>query len=193
MDRTGPHMLERAACRRRVDRGAARTYVGTMRRGTRRPSWAISLIGACWLGLATACTAPVQPSLPGLSTPQHKVAAAAVGADSTAHSLQADTFMRSVAMRDGALGWRQLCPDLQRVVTENAMRLQADSQKAAEVGRIARLAIDFVGGRTLNGGTQIRFYVLTADMTDGSAASRVYIVRSQPAGCVEAVQVEDER
>ncbi|HKF19567.1 MAG TPA: hypothetical protein VKF14_20580 [Candidatus Dormibacteraeota bacterium] len=117
----------------------------------------------------------------------------AAGDGSKSHPVQSDTFMRSIALRDGALGWRQLCPDLQKLVTENAMRVQADTQKAAEVGRIAKLGIDFVGSRSLRGGTQIRVYVLTADMTDGSAASRVYIVRSEPAGCVEDVQVEDER
>jgi len=152
------------------------------------------LIGASLLGLAvTGCAPPWQLGLPHRSASQPRVAAAMAGAGSRARSLQSDTFMRSVALRDGALGWRQLCPDLQRVVTENAMRNQAESQKAAEVGRVARLAIDFVGSRSLRSGTSIRFYVLTADLTDGSASSRVFIVRSRPAGCVEDVQVEDER
>lgn len=165
-----------------------------MCRGTHRPIWCLFLIGAGVLGLAvTSCAPPGQLDLPGRPSNHQRVTVTAAGDASKSHSAQADTFMRSVALRDGALGWRQLCPDLQKLVTENAMRVQADTQKAAEVGRISKLGIDFVGSRSLRGGTQIRFYVLTADMTDGSAASRVYIVRSQAAGCVEDVQVEDER
>src|SRR5262249_13680956 len=165
-----------------------------MGRGTHRPIRCLFLIGASVLGLAVAgCASPRELGLPGRPADHQKVTVTTSGDTGTSRSVQSDTFMRSVALRDGALGWRQLCPDLQKLVTENAMRVQADTQKAAEVGRIAKLGIDFVGGRSLRGGTQIRFYVLTADMTDGSAASRVYIVRSQPAGCVEDVQVEDER
>ena len=165
-----------------------------MCRRRHRPTWSVSLIGATLLGLTVSgCTQPWQIGLTERSAQRQKVVVATPGAGSKARSLQSDTFMRSVALRDGELGWRQLCPDLQRVVTESAMRNQADSQKAAEVGRVARLGIDFVGSRSLRGGTSIRFYVLTADMTDGSASSRVFIVRSRPAGCVEDVQVEDER
>lgn len=165
-----------------------------MCRRTRRPIWCILLIGASLLGLtASGCTPPWHLVLRDRTAPGQKVVVATPGAASKARSLQSDTFMRSVALRDGELGWRQLCPDLQGVVTESAMRNQADSQKAAEVGRVARLGIDFVGSRSLRSGTSIRFYVLTADMTDGSASSRVFIVRSRPAGCVEDVQVEDER
>jgi len=165
-----------------------------MCRGTHRPIRCLFLIGASVLGLTVAgCASPREFGLPGRPANHQKVTVTTPGDSGTPHSVQSDTFMRSVALRDGALGWRQLCPDLQKLVTENAMRVQADTQKAAEVGRIAKLGIDFVGSRSLRGGTQIRFYVLTADMTDGSAASRVYIVRSQPAGCVEDVQVEDER
>jgi len=165
-----------------------------MGRGTHRPVWCLFLIGASVLGLAAAgCAPPGQFGLPERQSNHQKVTVTAAGDSGKSRSAQADTFMRSVALRDGALGWRQLCPDLQKLVTESAMRTQAETQKAAEVGRIARFGIDYVGSRSLRGGTQIRFYVLTADMTDGSAASRVYIVRSQPAGCVEDVQVEDER
>jgi len=165
-----------------------------MCRGTHRPIWCLFLIGASVLGLAVAsCAPPGRFDLPGRPSEHPKVTVTAAGDGSKSHPVQSDTFMRSIALRDGALGWRQLCPDLQKLVTENAMRVQADTQKAAEVGRIAKLGIDFVGSRSLRGGTQIRVYVLTADMTDGSAASRVYIVRSEPAGCVEDVQVEDER
>ncbi|HKF74574.1 MAG TPA: hypothetical protein VKF59_00395 [Candidatus Dormibacteraeota bacterium] len=165
-----------------------------MCRDTHRLVRCIPLIGAGLLGLAVAGCGPVgQLRLPVPVSSAGREPAPSTAVGGATHGRQSDTFMRSVALRDGALGWRQLCPDLQKVVTEKAMRSQADSQRAAEVGRIARLGIDFVGGRSLRGGTQIRFYVLTADMTDGSAASRVYIVRSQPTGCVEDVQVEDEQ
>ena len=159
---------------------------------TQRPTRAIWLIGAILLGLAvTGCAYP-RPGLP-VQAAHHKIASAA-GMGSQAHSKPSDTFMRSVASRDGALGWRQLCPELQRIVTEKAMRNQADNQKAAELGRIARLGIDFVGSRSLRSGSEIRVYVVTASMTDGSALSRVYIVNArQPSGCVADVQVEDER
>lgn len=141
--------------------------------------------------LAAGCAAPGLPGAQLGQHPQQGSATLGAGARGTSRDLPADEFMRSVAARDGALGWRQLCPQLQRVVTQSMMRAQANGQKAAEAGRVARIRVDFVGSRPLGPQGQVRFYMLTADMRDGSAASRVYIVRTLAAGCVNDVQVDD--
>jgi hypothetical protein len=152
------------------------------------------LVAASWLPfLVAACTLPSQPRMP--VRPPHQNTTALGPHDrndrSRSRPLPADEFMHSVAARDGALGWRQLCPQLQRVVTRDTMRAQAEGQKTAEAGHVAKIQVDFVGSRPLRPAEQIRFYMLTADMADGSAASRVYIVRTQGAGCVDGVQVDD--
>src|SRR5262245_33128094 len=149
------------------------------------------LIAASWLPvLMVGCGLPGQPG--AALRPVAPERGSGLGGHSTgSHPLPADEFMHSVAARDGALGWRQLCPQLQRMVTQETMRTQADGQRTAEAGRVARIRVDFVGSRTLRPAGQIRFYMLTADMADGSAASRVYIVRTRATGCVDGVQVDD--
>jgi hypothetical protein len=96
--------------------------------------------------------------------------------------------MHSVETRDGALGWRQLCPDLQSQVSQDALKTEANAQKAAEVGKVRHLRSDFVGGRALASGGQVRFYLMTADLTNGSEAFRGYVLRTQADGCVHDIQ-----
>jgi hypothetical protein len=101
---------------------------------------------------------------------------------------RADAFMHSVEIRDGALGWRQLCPDVQAQVSQEALRSQADAQKAAETGKVRRLRFDFVGSRAVGSTGQVRFYLVTAEFSDGSEAFRTYVLRTQADGCVHDVQ-----
>jgi hypothetical protein len=99
--------------------------------------------------------------------------------------------MRSVEVRDGALGWRQLCPDLQNQIPETAVKSAANAQKAAEVGRVRSLRSDPVGMRKLRSGDQLRLYLLTADMVGGAQASRLYVLHTRADGCVHDVQSQD--
>jgi hypothetical protein len=103
----------------------------------------------------------------------------------------ADLFMRSVEVSDGALGWRQLCPDLQSQVPETAVRSAANAQKAAEAGRVRYLRSDLVGMRKLKSGEQLRLYLLTAELVGGAQASRVYVLHTRAGGCVHDVQTQD--
>lgn len=137
------------------------------------------------------CALPNQPGALVRPPTQHRTSPPAGGGRVNPHDLPADEFMHSVALRDGALGWRQLCPPLQKAVTQEAMRSEADGQRAAEAGHVHRIRVDFVGSRPMPPEGQIRFYMLVAEMADGSAASRVYILRTQRAGCVADVVVED--
>jgi hypothetical protein len=104
---------------------------------------------------------------------------------------RADLFMHSVEIGDGALGWQQLCPDLQKSVSREALKAEANAQKAAESGNVRRLRSELIGARVLKHAGQVRFYLLTADLSDGSEAFRSYVLRVQMDGCVYDVQSAD--
>ncbi len=99
--------------------------------------------------------------------------------------------MHSVETGDGVLGWQQLCPELQKNVSREALKVEANAQKAAQVGNIRRIRYDLVGTRPLKPAGQVRFYLLTADLNDGSEAFRSYVLRVQLDGCVYDVQSVD--
>jgi hypothetical protein len=104
---------------------------------------------------------------------------------------RADLFMHSVEIGDGALGWQQLCPDLQKNISRDTLKAEANAQKAAEAGNVRRLRAELVGARALKRAGQVRFYLLTADLNDGSEAFRSYVLRVQLDGCVYDVQSAD--
>ena len=106
-------------------------------------------------------------------------------------TVPADLFIQSVVNRDGSLGWRQLCPALQRQVTEQEVRQQADAQKAAEAGDGLRLKARFLRSEPRSEGGQARYYLLTAHRADGWVGQRTYIVQVGPSGCVQDVQNRD--
>jgi hypothetical protein len=108
-----------------------------------------------------------------------------------AASTRADLFMKSVEVRDGALGWRQLCPDLQSQIPESAVVSAARAQKAAEVGQVRSLRSELLGSRTLKSGEQLRLYLLTADLVGGTQVARLYVLHTQADGCVHAVQFQE--
>jgi hypothetical protein len=130
------------------------------------------------LVLATACASP--------SLPYHKSSVHRGPAPS-----RADLFMRSVEVRDGALGWHQLCPDLQSQIPESAVMSAASTQKAAEAGQVKSLRSEPLGTRNLKSGEQIRLYLLTAELAGGAQAMRLYVLHTRAGGCVHAVQTED--
>jgi hypothetical protein len=103
---------------------------------------------------------------------------------------RADLFMRSVEVRDGALGWRQLCPDVQSQIPESAVMSAASAQKAAEAGQVRSLRSELLGMRKLDSGEQLRLYLLTAHLVGGAEARRVYVLQTSADGCVRDVQTE---
>jgi hypothetical protein len=107
---------------------------------------------------------------------------------STGSTLPADLFIRSVVTRDGALGWRQLCPSLQSQLSEEDVREAAAAQAASESGSGLELSSVFVAANPQPDGRQLRYYLLTARYKDGSTAERTYIVTTGPGGCVEDVK-----
>lgn len=103
-------------------------------------------------------------------------------------TVPADLFMQSVVQRDGALGWHQLCPDLQ---TQEPLPLLSDEvqqQRAVESRQGLSLSMDYIGAHPRPQGGQIRLYVITAHLPDGWIGQRTYIVYTQASGCVEDVK-----
>jgi hypothetical protein len=104
---------------------------------------------------------------------------------------RADLFMQSVATRDGALGWHQLCPALQARLSINELSNQASEQKAADASQGITLTAKYLGSQTQTKGGEMRFYLVTAKRPDGWQAQRMYFVQTQPGGCVQDVQSMD--
>jgi hypothetical protein len=134
----------------------------------------VALMALVSLG-ATACgsavTAAEAPAHPG----------------SQATAPRADVFMRSVISRDGALGWQQLCTDVQRRLSRDELRSQADAQRTSEESRGLRLSAVPVGVRPLSQGGEAHLYLVTAVGPSRQPEQRTYVVRTGPGGCVEDV------
>jgi hypothetical protein len=99
----------------------------------------------------------------------------------------ADAFMRSVVSRDGALGWQQLCSDLQHQIARDELRRQAGAQHASEAARGLTLSFDPMAVRSLPQGGEAHVYQVTAHLQDGHQEQRTYVVRTGPGGCVEEI------
>ena len=106
----------------------------------------------------------------------------------SASPARADLFMQSVATRDGALGWHQLCPALQARLPIDELKNQASEQKAADVQQGITLTTKYLGSQPQTRGGEMRFYLVTAKRSDGWQAQRIYIVQTQSSGCVNDVQ-----
>ncbi|HLH63189.1 MAG TPA: hypothetical protein VKV20_16025 [Ktedonobacteraceae bacterium] len=100
----------------------------------------------------------------------------------------ADQFMQSVVERDGALGWRQLCPTLQAQLPLSTLTGQVEQERRAEAGEHLTFTLDYIGARAQPQGGQIRLYIITAHRPNGWVAQRTYIVYTQASGCVEDVK-----
>ena len=129
---------------------------------------ALVSLGATACG--TAVTAAGAPARPG-----RQVAAS-----------RADLFMRSVIRRDGALGWQQLCADVQRRLSIDELRSQADAQRASEESRGLTLSAAPFAVRSLPEGGEAHLYLVTLHRPSGEQ-QRTYVVRTGPGGCVEDV------
>lgn len=100
----------------------------------------------------------------------------------------ADRFMQSIVSDDGALGWRQLCPSVQRQLPLDTVVKQANAQRMALAQQGVRLTVRFSRVYPQRDGGVSHEYVVTAHWPGGTTQTRTYIVLTQPPGCVEDVQ-----
>lgn len=101
---------------------------------------------------------------------------------------RADVFMQSVVVQDGALGWHQLCPALQARLPLDELRNQAAQQKATDTRQGVTFTMKYLGAQSRAKGGEMRFYLVTAQRSNGWQVQRMYIVQTQSSGCVEDVQ-----
>ena len=103
----------------------------------------------------------------------------------------ADLFMQSVVRRDGALGWQQLCPEVQAQLPESVLIRQANTQHAADLRQGVTLSLEALGTQPQAQGVPFHRYLLTAHGRQGWQAQRLYLVGTRVSGCVEDVQNSD--
>lgn len=103
----------------------------------------------------------------------------------------ADLFMQSVVTEDGALGWNQLCPDVQAMLPQMVLIREANAQHAANLSQGVTLSMQSLAARSLVKGDRLYLYLITAHKRDGWEAQRVYMVRTRSSGCVEDVKYQD--
>ena len=103
----------------------------------------------------------------------------------------ADLFIESVVMRDGALGWNQLCPDVQALLPQIVVIREANAQHAADLSQGVTLSMQPVATQPLAKGGKLYLYLVTAHKPDGWKAQRVYMVQTRSSGCVEDVKYQD--
>jgi hypothetical protein len=102
-------------------------------------------------------------------------------------ALPADRFMQSIVVDDGALGWRQLCPEIQAALSQDEMTQQANAARAAAVQQGIHLTARFVSAHPRQGGGEQRLYLVTAHWTSGATQQRVFAIQTQASGCVDDV------
>jgi hypothetical protein len=103
-------------------------------------------------------------------------------------TVPADRFIQSIVTDDGALGWHQLCPNIQARLSLDALVQQANAERAAVTQQHVRMTMKFVGTQPQQGGGEQRVYLLTAYWPSGMSQQRTFTVLTQPSGCVEDVQ-----
>jgi hypothetical protein len=105
---------------------------------------------------------------------------------------RADLFMRSVLIRDGQLGWQQLCPELQAQIPQIMLIRQADAQRASDLSQGVTLTMQPLGAYPLAQKGVLHLYLLTAHGPHDFEAQRAYLVRTRVGGCVADVQTMDQ-
>lgn len=111
--------------------------------------------------------------------------------ESNSPPTQATLFMQSVVTRDGALGWHQLCPDVQALLPQTVLIREANTQHAADLRQGVTLSMQPLATRSLEKGEKLYLYLVTARKPDGWEAQRVYMVRTRNGGCVKDVKYQD--
>jgi len=103
----------------------------------------------------------------------------------TAPPPPADRFMQSIITDDGALGWRQLCPNVQAALPLDQLVQQADKARAEAARQGIRFTVGLMSAQPQQGGGEQRVYVVTAHWPNGAMQQRTFIVLTLPSGCVE--------
>jgi hypothetical protein len=102
----------------------------------------------------------------------------------------ADLFIQSVTQDDGALGWHQLCPDLQAQLPESMLVQQANAQHAQMAQYGITLTSSLIGAEPRAAGGQMRQYLLIAHWPDRSTQQKTYTVFTEPSGCVADISIQ---
>lgn len=100
-------------------------------------------------------------------------------------------FMQSVVTRDGALGWKQLCPDVQALLPQMVLIREANTQHAADLRQGVTLSMQPLATHSLAKGDKLYLYLVTAHKSDGWEDQRVYLVRTRSSGCVKDVNYQN--
>ena len=108
----------------------------------------------------------------------------------TAQTQPADQFMHSLVTEDGALGWRQLCPNIQAQLPQDALVQQANAMRAAAAREGVWLTVGSIGTHSQPDGGALHVYRVTMHWPNGSTQQRTYSVLTQSSGCVEDVQTQ---
>lgn len=102
----------------------------------------------------------------------------------------ADWFIQSIVTEDGALGWHQLCPDIQAQLPENVLVQQANTMHAEAAREGVWPTVEPMGTSTQSGGGVIHTYRVTVHWPNGATQQQTFSVLTQPSGCVEDVQMQ---
>lgn len=102
----------------------------------------------------------------------------------------ADWFIQSIVTGDGALGWHQLCPNIQAQLPEDVLVQQANTMHAAAARQGVWPTIEPMGTRTQSGGGVVHIYRVTAHWPNGATQQQTFSVLTGNSGCVADVQMQ---
>jgi hypothetical protein len=100
----------------------------------------------------------------------------------------ADTFMHSVAVRDGELGWAQLCPEAQLELPLEELVQHTTALRAADSAYQVNVTMEFVRAEPRPEGGERRFYLASARQFGALMVQQTFVVRTRASGCVEALE-----
>src|SRR5258708_8067201 len=108
----------------------------------------------------------------------------------TAQTQPADQFMHSLVTEDGALGWRQLCPNIQAQLPQDGLVPPANAMRPTAARAGVWLTVGSIGTHSQPDGEALHVYRVTMPCPTGTRQQRTYSVLTQSSGCVEDVQTE---
>jgi hypothetical protein len=97
--------------------------------------------------------------------------------------------MTSVATRDGALGWQQLCPSARANLPLGELLQAADAGRYADASTGTQVSMQLISSLPRPEGGERRVYVATARQPGvEQVLQRTFVVRTQANGCVEGLE-----
>lgn len=92
---------------------------------------------------------------------------------------------------DGALGWNQLCPEVQALLPQIVLIREANEQHTIVLRQCVTMSVRPLAtqGRAKEG--KLYLCLVTVHTSIGWQAQRVYLVRSRRSGCVKDVTYQD--